>query len=316
MRFTFLLFSMLFLASCTSLQNWSLRSASDIFRRAGDQLTRENSWEFFRDSSPGNLKFLEVLYLQDRDNTNLLGVLVKGFAGYAFAVPETLAFGDELAGVEESRWKKEAILFYTRAFDYGLDYLQKKNIDRKDLLTLDEKKLEQRFSKELSKKDYAPVLFTAQAWGSLINLQKDNVALVSQIPKVKLIFDWVCGKEPNIENGVCDIFYAQYEASRPRMLGGNPEKAEELFLKAIKARPHHLLMRVAYIQYMLIPGFEQDKYESISKDLKIEFDQWKDHNRDNLENVSAYKNDGEINIFNAIAKKRFDLIEKYKKKIF
>jgi hypothetical protein len=311
------LVGLLFLfAGCGTFQKWGIRSISPVFKKGSDHLTRERSWDFFKESTPANLKFLELLYYEDQNNLTLLSLLVKGFAGYAFAVPETLAFGEELEGIENSTWRQEAILQYTRAFDYGLLYLNKKSISSKELLGVEDHQLEKHLSKELDEDDLSAVLYFAQAWGSLINLQKDNIALVAQVPKVKVLFDWVCGLKRDIDHGVCDIFYAQYEASRPKMLGGNPENAEKLYLAAIKKRPHHLLIRLGYIQYLILPSFDQEKYEKISPELVSEFEKWGSLGRDSLEDSSEYKGDQEINLYNAIAKKRFEMIEKNKKKLF
>jgi hypothetical protein len=304
------------LAGCGSIQKMALRSASPMFVEGSNKLTLERNWEFFRESAPANLKFLEMIYLQDPDNLSLLATLVKGYAGYAYAVPETLAYGDELAGIDESIHKQNAISLYTRALDYGLEYFNQKGIKKSHLLGSQDKELDKLLDKNLSKKDLTAVLFTAQSWASLINLQKDNVALVSHVPKVKVLFDWVCEKDPKIENGVCDIFAAQYEAARPRMLGGNPEKAKVLYAAAIKKRPHHLLIRVGLIQYSLIPAFDQEAYEKEATQLREEFSKWDNLNRDNLENESEYKSAEDLNLFNAIAKKRFELMELNKKKIF
>ena len=315
MRYMFLMMG-LGLMGCGSIQKMALRSASPVFVNGSNTITLERDWDFFRESSPSNIKFLETIYLQDKENLEVLGTLVKSYAGYAYAVPETLAFGDDLAGVEESIHKKNAISLYTKSLDYGLDYLRYKGIKRSDLVELDENDLLKLIKKKLDKKDYSVVLFTAQSWGSLINLQKDNVALVSFVPKVKLLLDWVCANEPNIENGVCDIFYAQYEASRPRMLGGNPEKAKELFAQAIKKYPRHLLIRMSFIQYSLLPAYDQEAYAVEAKILEEEFAKWEDINRDNLEDKSEYKAVEHLNLYNAIARKRFNLIEKNKKRIF
>lgn len=311
-----ILAGLLALGGCGTIRKIGIRSTTPLFTKSSDDLTRENSWDFFRDSAPGNLKFLELIYLQDQNNLPLLSVLIKGYSGYAFAVPETLAFGDELAGKDDSPWKSQAIIHYTRALDYGLSYLEKKDISRSDLMGNDENKLVKQLSDELDEEDLVAVLYTAQAWGSLINLQKDNIALVSQVPKVKALFDWVCKEDPKIEQGVCDIFYAQYEASRPAMLGGNPKKAEELYLAAIQKHPQHFLMRMGYIQYLLVPAGEQEKYEAQAKDLQTQIDLWSNLNRDELKDVSPYKDARTLNLYNAIAKKRFELIEKNKKKIF
>lgn len=310
-----LLLSALVLTGCSSLQKWTLRSNSSLFQRTSGDLMKEGDWDFFRASTPGNLKFVELLWQQDPDNLKLLSVLVKGYAGYAFAVPETLYFGDELAQVDESKWKKEAITYYTRSLDYGLQYLGKKDISHSDLLG-DEQKLFKKLKDELDEDDLMATLYFAQSWGSLINLQKDNVALVAQIPKVKVLFDWVCKVDPNIDENVCDIFYAQYEASRPRMLGGNPEKAKKLYQEAITRHPKNQLIRMNYIQFVVLPAYDQENYEKQASVLKEEFQKWQDINRDDLKNHSSYKNEESLNLYNAIAKKRFELIEKNKSTIF
>jgi len=306
---------LVFMISGCSLQKLALKSSTPVFERSVDGMMREGNWEHFKNSSPSNLKFLELLWEQDRSNLKMLSALIKGYAGYTFGVHETLTFGDELAGVDDSPSKKEAIFFYTRVLDYGLFYLDKKGLSRGELLSNNEEHLTAKL-KELSEQDATALLYTAQSWGSLINLQKDNIALVSLVPKVKMLFDRVCKLRPDIDQNVCDIFLAQYEASRPKMLGGNPENAEKLYLAAIKKHPQHLLIRLNYIQYLLLPGFEAEKYEQQAVILREEFAKWGDLNRDSLENRSSYRNVQELNLYNSIAKKRFELIEKYKSKIF
>jgi hypothetical protein len=298
-----------------SLQKMALRGATPIFVNSSDVVMKEGNWEFFKDSSPGNIKFLEVLWEQDKENLGLLSAILKSYAGYAFGVSETLLLEDELAGKEDSKWKSEALTFYTRSLDFGLLYLEARGIHRQDLLQLEESLLKKKLIK-LSPEDISPLLYTAQSWGSLMNLQKDNIVLVSLVPRVKLLFDHICEVKPDIDNNVCDLFFAQYETSRPRMLGGNPERGAQLFQESIKKNPQNLLLRLSYMQYALIPSMDQEKYEKEAAVLREEFAQWRSLNRDTLQSISPYQNSPELNLFNAIAHKRFQIIEKYKKKIF
>lgn len=309
------LLPVLLAVSACSLQKMALRSSTPVFEKTSVSMMKEMNWEFFSEAGPGNLKFLELLYDQDPENLRLLSVLIKSYSGYAFGVKETLLFQDELSGLEDSPHKKQAISFYTRAFDYGLFYLKQKGITSQELLSNDESLLQKKL-KEMDQEDVHALLYTAQAWGSLINLQKDNIALVGQVPKVKMIFDRVCEINPDIDQNVCDIFYAQYEVSRPKMLGGNPERGEELFLKAIEKHPKNLLIRLSYIQYYVVPLMDADKYEGQAKILREEFQKFSDLNRDSLENISPYKDEASLNLYNSIAKKRFEIIEQNKKKIF
>lgn len=315
MRFIYLSF-FLSLLGCSTIQKWGLRSTSPVFRESNARMARERNWEFLKESAPGNLKFLELLSLQDKNNTILLGTLAKAYAGYAFAIYETLYFEDSILGVNDSQAFKQAIDLHTRALDNGLNFLDKKGISRKELLELDEGDLLTKLGRKLDDEDLEGALYTAQAWASLINLQKDNMNLISQVPRVKIIFDFVCKEEPKIDNGVCDMFYAQYEASRPKMLGGNPQRGRELYADAMVKYPKNLLIRMNYIQYSLLPSFEAEQYEVQAEILRKEFAIWENLNRDNLVDESPYRIHEDLNLYNAVAKKRFEIIEKHKAKIF
>lgn len=300
---------------CGTIQKYALRSSTPVFEKSSDNLMKEGNWEFFRAATPGNLKFLELLYLQDKENYKLLSVLIRSYSAYAFTVHETLAIEDQLAGVEDSQAKKDAILFYTRALDYGLAYMKHKGIERKDLLSNDYENLKAKL-KKFEEDDLYALLYTAQSWGSLINLQKDNIVLVSQIPNVKLLFDRACWIKHNVDQNVCDIFFAQYETARPKMLGGDPEKGEAMFIKSINKHPNNLLIRATYILNSVIPAMDAEKYEKQAEIMRTEIAEWEDINRDSLESLSPYKNHEDLNLYNSIAKKRFLAVEKYKTKIF
>lgn len=293
------------LGGCSSIHKMGIKTASPMFEESGRHLSQERSWDFFREASPANIKFLELFVQNDPSNLVLKRVLMKAYVGYAFAVPETLALDAKLALTEDLKFHKEAILHYTKALDYGVDYLGKKSISRKNLLSLDDEKLIKKLKRETSVDDLPAVLFLAQAWGRLIQLQKENTKLAPQISRVKILFDFVCDQDPTIENGACDLFYAQHST-----------QGKELFLKAISKYPKHLLLRVSYLESVAMPAFDQEAYDSQAQILKDEFIKWENLNRDSLENVSSYKGQEMLNLSNAIAKKRFEILESHKSKIF
>jgi hypothetical protein len=301
--------------SCGTLQKWALRSSTPVLEKSSEGLMHEGNWEFFRASAPANIKFLELIWLQDQDNFKLLSVLIKSYAGYALGVHESIALEDELSGAEDSQAKKDAIIFYTRALDYGLTYLKHKGIERSDLLSNDFDKLKNKL-KEFDEDDATALLYTGMAWGGLINLQKDNVSLVSQIPNVKLLFDRACWIKHNIDHNVCDIFLLNMNLPVRKCWVAIRKKARSFSLRLSTSIPVILLIRMNYIQFSILPMMDAEKYEKQSLVMKEEIAKWEDLNRDGLESVSTYKNSAELNLYNAIAKKRFLAVEKYKSKIF
>lgn len=304
------------LMSCSTFRKWGLRSATPVFVEASSLNLHERNWDFFAKSAPANLKLTELLYLEDKDNLEMLGILIKGYAGYAFAVPETLYFEARLAGREGEDHKKNAIDFYTRAFDYGVDYFQKKDIKTSDLLSLPEEKLVKKLSSKLDEDDLLAILYLAQSWGSLINIQKDNIGLVSQAPRVKILADFGCKLKPEAEHGFCDLFAAQYDAARPRMLGGNPDRAKEIYMRAFEKYPKNLLFRESFIEQLIIPSMDEEAFAIQEGILKENLQDWESLSREEMRDSSSYAEARDINLFNAIAKKRFQIIQKHKNKIF
>ena len=163
------------------------------------------------------------------------------------------------------------------------------------------------------------VVFTAQSLAGLINFQKDNMSLVSQLSIAKGMFDYACGINPDLANGVCQMFYGAYQAGRPSMLGGNPEKGKQIFLKLIKSNPHNWLARVAYIQFYLIPQGDEEGYKKqrvyLRKFKRLAMEEMKWTPNLKAQKKKAFKKKG-IRFYQALAIERFNIITKYEKDLF
>jgi hypothetical protein len=306
-------------SSCALVNKTAINSTSAIMQAGSPSVNQDGNFKFFSEATPGNLKIIEGFWFADQKNELLLSLLIKGYGGYAFGVNETMMLEEQLQGHFESEARSQAILNYSRAFDFGVEYLRLKGINLKDLTAKDAMvTIFKVLDKKLSRDDLEPVFYFAQSWGGLINLQRTNVDLVAQLGTVKSLMDWVCKREPEFENGSCHLFYAVYEASRPKMLGGDLEKGRVLFEKFIEAYPMHLLARTSFIQYYIIPTMDEALYAKYSEGLAKEFAIWEKSLNVGTRSVESekYLKNKNFNLFNSIAKKRFVTIEKYKNEIF
>jgi hypothetical protein len=292
---------LLTLASC-SLTKLALRSQAPLFEKGGDTLKHEKDWHWFREATPGNIQFMETMLSQDDDNHVLRRTLVKAYAGYAYGVFETLMIPELLEGSDEKPQVQRALGLYQRAMGHGRKYFAHKDVN---FDVQDEADFVESLRDNVDEEDLVALAFHAQAWAGMINLQKQDMVLVSQLPRVKLVFDHVCGLKPDIENGLCPLFYAQYEASRPRMLGGNPELARELFQKFMQKSPAHLLARVSYLQFSVIPRLDEDEFVKVGRELDEAIAKWK-----------VEQGNENLNLLNAIGQERWALLKKNQKKIF
>lgn len=318
---TFTLSLSMIISSC-SFNKMAVGTSSGLIYSSSNGVLSESNFEVFKSGVTGNLLLIEGLLAQSPEDRNLLATLNKGYAGYAFAVNETQMYEEEWSEQKSEEGRKQALLNYTRSFNFGLRYLKTQNIELSDLLgRMNETKgvynlLEKNLSDD--KRDLELVLFTAQSMAALINLQKDNMGLVTQLSAAKGMFDWVCSKEPSINYGTCDIFNGAYEAGRPTMLGGNPKKGKEIFLKAIARHPHNWLIRTSYMQFYLIPQNDEDGFKEQMLALKIfneDFNKYYiyDHK---VKAEGPWMREEGLRLYQTLALKRYDLMKRFQKNFF
>lgn len=291
-------------------------AANIVVEDAADEMFTEANLDFFQSATPGNVKFIESLWFLNQENEKLTALLTKAYGGYAFAVNETNYLADQMADNENQFNKVQAMANYSKAMDYGFHYLKLAGINKKQIIgENDQKKLKKLLESELDEDDFTAVFYLAQSWAGLINLDKRNIMMVSQLPKIKTMFDWVCEKRPDFEFGSCKMFYGAFEFGR---IGGNRPLGKKIFRKMIKDQKYNLLARVAFLQFYAVPSMDEDEYNKQGKILKkefLEFDKQFNFGK-RLNADSKYQNHKEYNLYNSVAKKRFLIYEKYKKDIF
>lgn len=314
-----LMFPIIFGVSCSSVNRIALNSTAKIMAQGADQMNHEPNWHLFQSSVPANIKMIESMSFADPENLRFLGMLAKAYGGYAFGVHETLYLDDFLADKWSGFHKDQAVSAYTKALNYGLDYFELKGIERELVFSKDAaKELPKRLDDKMDEEDLSAVFYTAQSLGGLINLQKSNMALLGSLGAVKAMMDWVCEDNMDFELGSCRLFYAVYEAGRPPMMGGDLERGKKLFLEFIEKYPLNLLGRITYIQHYVIPMMDEVEYARQREKLIKEFAEWEKVKNagETSPGAKKYRAASRFNLFNAIARERFKIIEKRKNNIF
>tara|TARA_B100001971_G_scaffold61895_1_gene56880 strand:- start:78986 stop:79936 length:951 start_codon:yes stop_codon:yes gene_type:complete len=316
MKITTLLLLSLFAVSCASMKKLAISNSVGVFEDGEKALNNESYYEFIRESALANIKTLEALHYASPEDEELIALLVKGYAGYSFGVLETEAFSDILLDKLDSERVEKLKAGYTKAIEFGLLYFKLHGIKQKELLSLKGMdKVNEEFS-DLSSADKKALFFFAQSLAGIFNLEKQNMFLLGTTPVIVGLMEKVCKKDPDFENGACQLFQAVFEATKPTLMGGSIEKANKLFSKTFKANPKNLLNKVTYIQYSLVPMIDETQYKKYKKELKTAF---KDFNRVNNfgELIKAKANyPKELNLFNAIASERFKHLISIENKLF
>ena len=312
---------LLFLNNCGSIRSLGIKTIAPILLNAGQAFQQESNWELFRIGLPGNIKLVDGLLSLQPENKELLVTAIKGYAGYAFTIYETLSLKERLSDDENKPYHNQAIATYTKALNYGLQFLKLNDITYRDLKLSTRKNngIPQLLDEKINVTpiNLDAIFYTAQALGSIISLNRSDFILIAEFPVAKGLFDWVCEKKPDFLNNSCQIFFATYQASRPYSLGGNPQKAKQIFEQLIEKSPHNWLVRTAFLEQYIIPMRDEILYEKQKKILnKLEKinqanQAWEPGSKEN--NIFANKS---MRIFQSIAIKRFQIIKQYENDIF
>ena len=310
---------LILISSCSSLVNKiAVKSTGAVLSEASKEVFQEGNWDIFYHGVPGNLKLLESLNFISSGDRNVLSALIKGYSGYAFVVNETLSIDEDYNELDIKPNAEQATLNYSKAVSYGEKYLGTFNITYQDISKASSSKsaVKQLFRDVGSSESGLETLFfIGQAYGGLILMNRDNMSLVAKRPLVQSIFDYVCQKKPRINHGACEIFYGANLVLTPAMMGGNPGKGQEIFLRAIKEYPNNYFIRVAYLQFYIIPFEEEDEYEehlSFLQAKEKEFRSELEFNPNRKDNF--VKND--LKLFQSIAFKRLEIIKRHSDNFF
>ncbi|GAB4344161.1 MAG: hypothetical protein Kow0037_32600 [Calditrichia bacterium] len=245
-----LILAIVLLQGC-SLQKVAVRTTTPIFGYGIDAIYSEPDLKMAEQAIASNLKLLEGFHRADPGNEQLLLMLTQGFASYAL-------------GFVEDADPERAKLFYLRSRDYGLTLLKKRGIIKEKMPATDNN-----FAAALQKcrKDDVPAVFwTAFAWGSWINISKDNPRALFDLGKVKAMMQRVMELDESFFFGSAHLFFGAINGALPKMLGGNPDKAKEHFERCLQLTDHKFMLGYVYLaRYYAQPILEEDLFDEYLK---------------------------------------------------
>ena len=210
---------------CT-IQSVALRSVDSLFDNTVAALMEESDLQFAESAITGNMKLLEGVVESDPTNVKYLQLACMGYASYA------LAFAEDTPA--------RALLFYTRAFTYGQRGLIARGIPR-SAFTADAATMRTAL-KRLGRGDVPLVFWTANAWGSAINLEQEDPDAIASIPTANVLMEWVRDLEPDFFYGGAWLYFGVYYGSYPPALGGRPDLAKQSFDRADASGKGRFLM--------------------------------------------------------------------------
>ena len=242
---------LLFLAclsmSCAASKTMTVGATASLLEDVAKSAYRQSDLKLIREGMPAYLMLIGGMVEAVPDNEELLINAAQAYASFAsaFVQEEDPGYGR---------------ILYAKAKDYALSALQQIGFEDPATSEFDS------FAKtlhSLGKNDVPCIFWAASCWGSWISVNQNSMEAMAELPRVELMMKRVLALEEGYYYGGAHIFMGVLEASRPKMAGGDLNKAQDHFLKAIElGRGEFLMAYVYYAEYYAKKTFDKTLYVS------------------------------------------------------
>ena len=233
--------------SCASSKTMTVGATASLLEDVAQSAYRQSDLKLIREGMPAYLMLIGGMVQAVPDNAKLLITAAQAYASFASAFVQE----------EDREYARE---LYARAKNYALRALRRIGFKDPVLSEFDS------FGKtlqSLDKKDVPYIFWAASCWGNWISLNQRSMEALAELPRVELMMKRVLELDEGFYYGGAHIFMGVLEASRPKIAGGDLNKAQNHFLKAIELGHGKFLMTfVYYADYYAKKKFDKALYVS------------------------------------------------------
>jgi len=220
-------------SACLPNKKATIGAAGILLEEVGKSSYKQSDMRMIREGMPAYLMLMDGMIEAWPDNEELLIAACQGYSSFASLFVE-------------DQDKEYARLLFAKGRQYAFRSLEIRGF---------KEPLRRPFDgfreglKHLGKKDVPYLFWTATCWASWINLNLDSMEAVSELPRAEWMMKRVLELNEGFYYGGPLLFMGIWFASRPRMAGGDLQRAQEYFLKALDLGQGKFLMAYVYYAY-------------------------------------------------------------------
>ena len=260
-------------AGCSgAINRFTVNSTAPVLKLGSAAMDSESDPQTAREAAPANLKTVESFLVVSPENKDLLEVLAQGYSQFAFGFIE-----DELESLGDGgdEKKKQALAhratdYYDRAYAFGVRRaaLEDKHIVealKGDLSGLEHVLKHGDFDDE---DDVIGIYWAGLSLGSAINLNKDDMGRVAELPKVIALLERAHDVGPNYFNHGPALGLGVVYGSQGKSMGGDPVRSKKMFEEVIGATDgKYLMAKVLYARVYATVVQDRPLFEKTLKEV-------------------------------------------------
>lgn len=228
--------------ACATNKTMTVGATASLLEDIAKSAYRQSDLRLIREGMPSYLMLIDGMVEAVPDNARLLISAAQGYASFASAFIQ-----------DED--KEYANVLYARAKEYALRALEQIGFRNPLSKSFDD------FEKDLNtlgKKDVPYIFWAASCWGNWISLNQGSIEAVAELPRVELMMKRVLELDEGFYYGGAHIFMGILNASKPKMAGGDLNRAKDYFLKAIELGHGEFFMTyIYYANYYAKKAFDK-----------------------------------------------------------
>ena len=254
---------------------------------------RDDDLELLERAFPANIKLLEAVLANDPDNTQMLTLLSRLYGSYAFGFMETRLEARRYHSPSVDIGRKDA----DRLTEKINRYYEKGMINALKALENHASGAATAFSRvdtiasylgRLGPEAAAPLYWYGFNLGAWINNNRDSVRAVSRAHLVRQAMQRILELDPAYHHGGAHLFLMIYYGSRPAMMGGSLQQANDHYQKLKQMLgDDYLLTDLFYARFCLTQQQDRDGFVALMQRI--------------LEHPTT---DSDVALYNAIAVRR------------
>ncbi|MDW8245133.1 MAG: TRAP transporter TatT component family protein [Sandaracinaceae bacterium] len=278
------------LCSGCDLQLMAASTSVAVARRAAPGINYMRDPEIAEAAIPSVIQQNEALVYLLPDDAGVITSAVRVYASYGYGFLEDKMEQAEFDGAEEQvieHYRQRAGLAYLRAREIAFQWLDRKRPEEGGILGVQRKGLEaftQHIKKFTSEEEAIVLFWAAYSWARYINLNRDKMDALADLPYVSAIADHVNAIIPSYYDYGPVALRAGLMAAAPPALGGRHAEAKAEFERAIQlSGRHNLLFLVTEARLVAVPLQDRALYRSLLEEvLRFDVDSKPEHRLPNL----------------------------------
>lgn len=233
--------------ACVANKKITVGATATLLEDIAKSANKQSDLRLIREGMPSYLMLIDGMVEAVPDNERLLITAAQGYASFA-------------AAFIQDEDKEYAKVLYSRAKNYALRALEQIGFQNPLTRPFDDFELA---LNTIDKQDVDYVFWAASCWGNWISLNLGSIEAVAELPRVELMMKKVLNLDEGFYYGGAHIFMGILYGSRPKIAGGDLERANKHFQKAIElGRGEFLNTYIYYARYYAKKAFDKDAFIS------------------------------------------------------